>query len=590
MEIKSEISNLASNFLNKNFSIKTDNIEIQNTKKDFVGDITIVLFPYLKIIDQNKSDFGEEFGEYIKKKSSNVHDYNLAGGFLNLTISDNYYTNFINSIDNNLNFGKGEPSNETYIVEFSSPNTNKPLHLGHIRNNLLGYSISKILEANGKKVQKVQIINDRGIHICKSMVAWRQFANGSTPQSLNVKGDKFVGDYYIMFDKIQKEQMNKLIESGMDKNLASDSTDIMKSAKEELTKWENNDIETRKTWKMMNEWVYDGFEKTYSLLGVSFDKNYYESDTYLLGKDIMLEGLKNNVLYKRDDSSVWINLDSDGLDEKLLQRSDGTSVYMTQDLGTAVQRISDHSNVKGMIYTVGNEQDYHFKVLFKILKKLGYDWADNLYHLSYGMVDLPSGKMKSREGTVVDADDLIYDLIDTVKETTESLDKYQSSNELLDYEEYKKIALGALKYYILKVDPKKNILFNPEESIDLTGNTGPFIQYAYVRIKSILKKVNKVSSDINIEYNLNEKEKEVIKIIHEFPTIIKSSYKELSPALIANYLYDLVKSFNSLYQNHNILNSESKDSTSIRLTISSKTADIIESCCDLLGIELPNKM
>ncbi len=589
MEIKSEISNLASNFLNKNFSIKTDNIEIQKTKKDFVGDITIVLFPYLKIIDQDKSDFGEEFGEYIKKKSSNVHDYNLAGGFLNLTISDNYYTNFIKSIDNNLNFGKGEPSNETYIVEFSSPNTNKPLHLGHIRNNLLGYSISKILEANGKKVQKVQIINDRGIHICKSMVAWRQYANGSTPQSLNVKGDKFVGDYYIMFDKIQKEQMNKLIESGMDKNLASDSTDIMKSAKEELTKWENNDIETRKTWKMMNEWVYDGFEKTYSLLGVSFDKNYYESDTYLLGKDIMLEGLKNNVLYKRDDSSVWINLDSDGLDEKLLQRSDGTSVYMTQDLGTAVQRISDHSNVKGMIYTVGNEQDYHFKVLFKILKKLGYDWANNLYHLSYGMVDLPSGKMKSREGTVVDADDLIYDLIDTVKETTESLDKYQSSNELLDYEEYKKIALGALKYYILKVDPKKNILFNPEESIDLTGNTGPFIQYAYVRIKSILKKVNKVS-DINIKYNLNEKEKEVIKIIHEFPTVIKSSYKELSPALIANYLYDLVKSFNSLYQNHNILNSESKDSTSIRLTISSKTADIIESCCDLLGIELPNKM
>ena len=589
MEIKSEISNLASNFLNKNFSIKTDNIEIQKTKKDFVGDITIVLFPYLKIIDQDKSDFGEEFGEYIKKKSSNVHDYNLAGGFLNLTISDNYYINFINSIDNNLNFGKGEPSNETYIVEFSSPNTNKPLHLGHIRNNLLGYSISKILEANGKKVQKVQIINDRGIHICKSMVAWRQYANGSTPQSLNVKGDKFVGDYYIMFDKIQKEQMNKLIESGMDKNLASDSTDIMKSAKEELTKWENNDIETRKTWKMMNEWVYDGFEKTYSLLGVSFDKNYYESDTYLLGKDIMLEGLKNNVLYKRDDSSVWINLDSDGLDEKLLQRSDGTSVYMTQDLGTAVQRISDYSNVKGMIYTVGNEQDYHFKVLFKILKKLGYDWANNLYHLSYGMVDLPSGKMKSREGTVVDADDLIYDLIDTVKETTESLDKYQSSNKLLNYEEYKKIALGALKYYILKVDPKKNILFNPEESIDLTGNTGPFIQYAYVRIKSILKKVNKVS-DINIKYNLNEKEKEVIKIIHEFPTVIKNSYKELSPALIANYLYDLVKSFNSLYQNYNILNSESKDSTSIRLTISSKTADIIESCCDLLGIELPNKM
>ena len=589
MEIKSEISNLASNFLNKNFSIKTDFIEIQNTKKDFVGDITIVLFPYLKNINKDKSDFGKEFGEYIKKNSSNVQDFNIVGGFLNLTISDNYYTSFINSVNDNLNYGKVESSDEIYIVEFSSPNTNKPLHLGHVRNNLLGYSISKILEANGKKVQKVQIINDRGIHICKSMVAWRQFANGSTPQSLNVKGDKFVGDYYIMFDKIQKQQMNKLIESGMDKDLASDNTDIMKSAKEELTKWENNDKETRETWKMMNDWVYDGFKKTYSLLGVSFDKNYYESDTYLLGKDIILEGLKNNVLYKKNDSSVWINLDSDGLDEKLLQRSDGTSVYMTQDLGTAVQRISDHSNVMGMIYTVGNEQDYHFKVLFKILKKLGYDWADNLYHLSYGMVDLPSGKMKSREGTVVDADDLIYDLIDTVKETTESLDKYQSSNELLDYGDYKKIALGALKYYILKVDPKKNILFNPEDSIDLTGNTGPFIQYAYVRIKSILKKVNK-STDINIEYNLNEKEKEVIKIIHEFPTVIKSSYKELSPALIANYLYDLVKSFNSLYQNHHILNSESKDSTSIRLTISSKTADIIKSCCDLLGVELPDKM
>tara|TARA_A100001015_G_scaffold295307_1_gene374135 strand:- start:37 stop:1806 length:1770 start_codon:yes stop_codon:yes gene_type:complete len=589
MEIKSEISNLASNFLNKNFSIKADYIEIQNTKKDFVGDITIVLFPYLKNINKDKSDFGKKLGDYIKKKSSNVHDFNIVGGFLNLTISDNYYTNFINSIDDNLDFAKIEPSNDTYIVEFSSPNTNKPLHLGHIRNNLLGYSISKILEANGKTVQKVQIINDRGIHICKSMIAWKQFANGSTPQSLNVKGDKFVGDYYIMFDKIHKEQMDKLIKSGIDKDLASDSTEIMKSAKEELTKWENNDRETRETWKMMNDWVYDGFKKTYSLLGVSFDKNYYESETYLLGKDIMLEGLKNNVLYKRDDSSVWINLDTDGLDEKLLQRSDGTSVYMTQDLGTAVQRISDNSNVKGMIYTVGNEQDYHFKVLFKILKKLGYDWADNLYHLSYGMVDLPSGKMKSREGTVVDADDLIYDLIDTVKETTESLDKYQTSNKLLDYEEYKKIALGALKYYILKVDPKKNILFNPEESIDLTGNTGPFIQYAYVRIKSILKKAKKVS-EINIQYNLNKKEKEVIKIIHEFPSVIKSSYKELSPALIANYLYDLVKSFNSLYQNHHILNSESKDSTIIRLTISSKTARVIEVCCDLLGIELPDKM
>ena len=589
MEIKSEISNLASKFLNKNFSIKADYIEIQNTRKDFEGDITIALFPYLKNINKDKSQFGKEFGDFITKNSINISNFNIAGGFLNLTISHSYYLNFINSIKDNLSFGKAEASDETYIVEFSSPNTNKPLHLGHIRNNLLGYSISKILEANGKKVQKVQIINDRGIHICKSMVAWKQFANGSTPDSDNVKGDKFVGDYYIMFDKVHKEQMKELIDSGTDKDLASENTEIMKSAKEELTKWENNDLETRKIWKMMNNWVYDGFETTYKLLGVSFDKNYYESETYILGKNIMLDGLNKNVFYKREDSSVWINLDDEGLDEKLLLRSDGTSVYMTQDLGTAVQRIADNTNVRGMIYTVGNEQDYHFKVLFKILKKLGYDWTDNLYHLSYGMVDLPSGKMKSREGTVVDADDLIYDLVNTVKQTTESLEKYQSSNEVLNHDEYRKIALGALKYYILKVDPKKNILFNPEESIDLTGNTGPFIQYAYVRIQSILKKVNK-DIDINLDYSLNEKEKEVIKIIHDYPSVINNSYKELSPALLANYLFDLVKSYNSLYQNHHILNSESSDSTSIRLIISIKTSHVIESCCELLGIELPNKM
>ncbi|MFL2633847.1 MAG: arginine--tRNA ligase [Candidatus Marisimplicoccus sp.] len=589
MEIKSEISNLASKFLNKNFSIKADYIEIQNTRKDFEGDITIALFPYLKNINKDKSEFGKEFGDFITKNSTNISNFNIAGGFLNLTISHNYYLNFINSIKDNLSFGKAKASDETYIVEFSSPNTNKPLHLGHIRNNLLGYSISKILEANGKKVQKVQIINDRGIHICKSMVAWKQFANGSTPDSDNIKGDKFVGDYYIMFDKVHKEQMKELIDSGTDKDLASENTEIMKSAKEELTKWENNDLETRKIWKMMNNWVYDGFETTYKLLGVSFDKNYYESETYILGKNIMLDGLNNNVFYKREDSSVWINLDDEGLDEKLLLRSDGTSVYMTQDLGTAVQRIADNTNVRGMIYTVGNEQDYHFKVLFKILKKLGYDWADNLYHLSYGMVDLPSGKMKSREGTVVDADDLIYDLVNTVKQTTESLEKYQSSNEVLNHDEYRKIALGALKYYILKVDPKKNILFNPEESIDLSGNTGPFIQYAYVRIQSILKKVNK-DIDINLDYSLNDKEKEVIKIIHDYPSVINNSYKELSPALLANYLFDLVKSYNSLYQNHHILNSESSDSTSIRLIISIKTSHVIESCCELLGIELPNKM
>ena len=590
MEIKLEISNLTFNFLFKNYDIKVEKIEIQNTKKDFDGDITIVLFPFFKLINKDQvSEIGKILGESLIKNSIYIIDFNIVGGFLNLTVSDAYYLDFIDIIKDDLNFGKVESTNDTYIVEFSSPNTNKPLHLGHIRNNLLGYSISKILEANGKKVQKVQIINDRGIHICKSMVAWKQFAEGATPKSKNTKGDKFVGDYYIMFDKVHKDQMSQLIDSGMDKDVASENTEIMKAAKKELMNWEKNNKETRQVWKMMNDWVYDGFDKTYSLLGVSFDKNYYESETYLLGKNIMEEGLKKGVLYEREDSSVWINLDNEGLDEKLLLRSDGTSVYMTQDLGTAVQRIADNSNVKGMIYTVGNEQDYHFKVLFKILNKLGYDWADNLFHLSYGMVDLPSGKMKSREGTVVDADDLIYDLIDTVKHTTESLDKYKSNNETLDYDEYKKIALGALKYYILKVDPKKNILFNPEESIDLSGNTGPFIQYAYVRIKSILKKVNK---DILIDksYKLNQKEKEVIKTIYEYPSVIIGSYKELSPALIANYLYDLVRNYNSLYQNHHILNSETKESTSVRLIISQKTSHIIESACDLLGIDLPDRM
>jgi arginyl-tRNA synthetase len=590
MEIKSEISNLTSNFLLKNYDIKVEKIEIQNTKKDFDGDITIVLFPFFKLINKDQvSVIGKLLGEHLIKDSIYLIDFNIVGGFLNLTVSDAYYLDFIDIIKDDLSFGKVENTNDTYIVEFSSPNTNKPLHLGHIRNNLLGYSISKILEANGKKVQKVQIINDRGIHICKSMVAWKQFAEGATPESENTKGDKFVGDYYIMFDKVHKDQMSQLIDSGMDKDVASENTEIMKAAKKELMNWEKNNKETRQVWKMMNDWVYDGFDKTYSLLGVSFDKNYYESETYLLGKNIMEEGLKKGVLYEREDSSVWINLDKEGLDEKLLLRSDGTSVYMTQDLGTAVQRIADNSNVKGMIYTVGNEQDYHFKVLFKILNKLGYDWADNLFHLSYGMVDLPSGKMKSREGTVVDADDLIYDLIDTVKHTTESLDKYKSNNETLDFDEYKKIALGALKYYILKVDPKKNILFNPEESIDLSGNTGPFIQYAYVRIQSILKKVNK-HIQIDKSYQLNEKEKEVIKTIYEYPSVIIGSYNELSPALIANYLYDLVRNYNSLYQNHHILNSETKESTSVRLIISQKTSHIIESACDLLGIDLPDRM
>jgi len=590
MDIKSDISSLVKVFLEKKFNLKTNEIEIQNTKKDFDGDLTIVLFPFYKDLKKDQiSSLGKDLGDNLLSNSVNINSFNLVGGFLNLNISDKYYLNFIESIKYDIDFGKLKKQNETFIVEFSSPNTNKPLHLGHIRNNLLGYSISKILEANGKNVKKVQIINDRGIHICKSMIAWKQFGEGKTPKSEKIKGDKFVGDYYVLFDKIHNEQKKELLKSGVDKDKVEESTQIMQDAKNELKNWEKNDQETLKIWNMMNQWVYDGFESTYRLLGVSFDKNYYESQTYLLGKDIIKEGLNKKVFHKKDDSSIWINLDDEGLDEKLLLRSDGTSVYMTQDLGTAVQRISDNENVKGMIYTVGNEQDYHFKVLFKILNKLGYDWATSLYHLSYGMVDLPSGKMKSREGTVVDADDLIYELIQNVKETTESLDKFKLKNDALSHDDYKSIALGALKYYILKVDPKKNILFNPDESIDLNGNTGPFIQYAYVRIQSILKKYNSEIS-INKEYSLNNKEKEVLKIIHDLPEVIKNSYKELSPALIANYLYDLVKTYNSLYQNFNILNSESKDSTSVRLLISLKTRDVISTCLDLLGIDLPNKM
>ena len=590
MDIKSDISILVSSFLEKNFNLITDDIEIQNTKKEFTGDLTVVLFPFYKLIEKNQiPSFAKDLGGSLVSKSEKIDSFNIVGGFLNLIVSDKFYLDFINSIKDDINYGKSKAVEETFIIEFSSPNTNKPLHLGHIRNNLLGYSVSKILEANGKNVKKVQIINDRGIHICKSMVAWKQYGEGKTPESENIKGDKFVGEYYILFNKIHNEQKKQLIDSGEDKDKAEENTQIMLDAKHELKNWEKNDKETLKVWKMMNEWVYEGFESTYNLLGVSFDKNYYESQTYLLGKDIIKDGLNNNIFYKKDDSSVWIDLDDEGLDKKLLLRSDGTSVYMTQDLGTAVQRISDNENVKGMIYTVGNEQDYHFNVLFKILKKLGYDWASYLSNLSYGMVDLPSGKMKSREGTVVDADDLIFELIENVKETTENLDKFKSNKDALDYEDYKSIALGALKYYILKVDPKKNILFNPNESIDLNGNTGPFIQYAYVRIQSIIKKYNNEIL-INNSYSLNEKEKEVIKIIYDLPVVVKNSSNELSPALIANYLYDLVKSYNSLYQNFNILNSESKESTSVRLLISLKTRDIIKLCSELLGIDLPNKM
>ena len=593
MDYKKELYKIVKDFLLKKYKISEPSIEFIPTKKDFKGDITIVLFNIIKLISKkDRSNLGQNIGSEIVKKLDIIDEFNLVQGFLNLSISDTFYIDFLQSAINNDSFFNIQPTkgSNTFIVEYSSPNTNKPLHLGHIRNNLLGYSISRILEANGKKVIKTQIINDRGIHICKSIVAWKLYGKDSTPESSGLKGDKLVGNYYVLFEKKHKEEVDELIKKGVDKEEAINQSNLMKLAKETLKKWENGDEEVRKIWKMMNSWVYEGFKQTYNKLGVSFDKNYYESDTYLLGKEIVKYGLEKKVFYKKEDSSVWVDLTDDGLDEKLLLRSDGTSVYMTQDLGTAKQRIEDFPEIGGMVYTVGNEQDYHFQVLFNILKKIGYDWANNLFHLSYGMVDLPTGKMKSREGKVIDADDLILQLIDSVKETSQNLGKFQNQNNRITKDNYRKIALGALKYFILKVDPKKRILFNPKESIDLSGNTGPFIQYTYARIQSILNKVEQVETNNFSEYKLNEKEKETIKCIKKYKDIIKVAEDELSPAIICNYLYDLVKTFNSLYQNHNILNAETPQSTSIRLQISLLTSKVIVNITDLLGIELPDKM
>ena len=593
MDYKDDLYHIVKDFLARKYELSDPTIEFIETKKDFEGDITIVLFNIIKLInDEDKESLAESIGDELVTKSNIVDGFNLVQGFLNLVIADTFYIDSLHFALTNESFFeiKSKDDIDTFMVEYSSPNTNKPLHLGHIRNNLLGYSISKILEANGKKVIKTQIINDRGIHICKSIVAWKLYGENSTPVSTGLKGDEFVGNYYVLFEKKHKEEVEELISNGINKEEAANQSNIMKLAKETLKNWENGDKEVRDIWKMMNDWVYVGFEETYNTLGVSFDKNYYESETYLLGKEIVNYGLENNVFYEKEDSSIWVDLTDDGLDEKLLLRSDGTSVYMTQDLGTAKQRIDDFPEIEGMVYTVGNEQDYHFQVLFKILKRLGYKWANNLFHLSYGMVDLPTGKMKSREGKVIDADDLVLQLIESVKETSHNLGKFQNDDNAITEDTYRKIALGALKYFILKVDPKKRILFNPEESIDLSGNTGPFIQYTYVRIHSILNKLEKVENSKIIKYKLNEKEKETIKCINRYNDIIKNAKEELSPAIICNYLYDLVKTFNSLYQNHNILSAETPDSIVIRTQISFLTAKVISKTTDLLGIELPDKM
>ncbi len=566
-------------------------VEFQATRKEFEGDITVVVFPMLRYKKGNPVQIGNDLGNYIVENVQEVTRFNVVKGFLNLVIDDALYLNSFDAIYNNATFGFVNPSeNDAVLVEYSSPNTNKPLHLGHVRNNLLGYSVAEILKASGKKVYKTQIINDRGIHICKSMLAWQKYGNGETPTSTGLKGDKLVGNYYVKFDQEYKKEISQLISEGKSEEDAKKQAPLLLEAQEMLQKWEAGDKEVVALWKTMNAWVYEGFDITYKNLGVDFDSYYYESNTYILGKDNIEEGLKNGVFFKKEDGSVWIDLTEDGLDEKIVLRSDGTAVYMTQDIGTAVQRSKDYPDVNGMVYTVGNEQEYHFKVLFLILQKLGYSWADQLYHLSYGMVDLPSGKMKSREGTVVDADELMVEMTDTARSLSQELGKLEGYSEEEKESLYKTIGLGALKYYILKVDPRKRILFDPKESVDFQGNTGPFIQYTYARIQSILRKATFDFSKKITDLELHPKEKELIKIIENYPEIIQQAAANHSPAIIANYTYDLVKEFNSFYQNVSILGEEDQDKKIIRVQLSKKVSDIIKSAFSLLGIAVPERM
>jgi len=574
------------------FDLAIEKIEFQATRKDFEGDITMVVFPLVKALKGNPVEIGNQIGNYLVANVNEVAKFNVVGGFLNIVISDVFYVAFFNAIKNNETFGFIAPKegDRAVMVEYSSPNTNKPLHLGHIRNNLLGYSVAEIIKASGKKVYKTQIINDRGIHICKSMLAWQKFGNGQTPESTGLKGDKLVGNFYVEFDKQYKKEISELIAQGKTEDEAKKLAPSILEAQQMLLDWENGKPEVIALWKTMNQWVYDGFEQTYKNLGVNFDSYYYESNTYLLGKEVVQFGLEKGIFEKDPDGSVWIDLTADGLDRKIVLRSDGTAVYMTQDIGTAIQRVKDFPDVGGMVYTVGNEQDYHFKVLFLILKKLGFDWADSLYHLSYGMVELPSGKMKSREGTVVDADDLMAEMTTTAQTISEDLGKLDGYSDAEKAILFKTIGLGALKYYMLKVDPKKQMMFNPEESVDFAGNTGPFIQYTYARIQSILRKADFDTSISISGLELHEKEKELIKQVQLFPEVIQNAAESHSPALIANYTYDLVKEFNSFYQQVSILGEEHHDKKVFRVQLSKSVGNTIKNAFQLLGIEVPERM
>jgi len=582
-----------SRYFEETHQVTISDFEFQSTRKEFLGDLTLVVFPLLRQVKARPEIVAEEIGNYLVSNLSIVEGFNVVKGFLNLVLSDLFYINQFSELYKISEYGHTSvtDSSPTVMVEFSSPNTNKPLHLGHIRNNVLGYSVAKILEANGKRVIKTQIINDRGIHICKSMVAWEKFGNQETPESSGLKGDQLVGKYYVKFDKEYKKEVASLVADGQSDEEAKLNAPLLLEAQEMLRKWEANDTTVVDLWETMNQWVYKGFEVSYKNLGVSFDSYYYESDTYLLGKDIIKKGLSNQIFYKKEDGSVWVDLTEEGLDEKLLLRADGTSVYMTQDLGTAQKRLEDVPALKGMVYTVGNEQDYHFKVLFLILKKLGFDWANSLYHLSYGMVDLPSGKMKSREGTVVDADDLIKDMVEQARTISEAVGKLDSLDDMEKDSLFETIALGALKYYILKVDPKKRILFDPEASIDFNGNTGPFIQYTHARIKTLIQRADFQNiGNFDTLSILDQKEREVIKQLGNYPEVVTLAGAQYSPALIANYIYDLVKSYNTFYQNVSVLGSDNLVQKNFRIALSQKVAEVIYNGCGLLGINVPNRM
>ena len=585
------IENKAKEFIQAEYNVALETIDLVPTKKEFEGDITLVAFSMLRSVKANPQELCNQLGTALCSSIEDLTSFNVVKGFLNLSISDNYLLGEFKTLFEAPNFGSHPSTGRTIMVEYSSPNTNKPLHLGHIRNNVLGYSVAQILKAAGNEVIKTQIINDRGIHICKSMVAWQRFGDNETPETSGLKGDHLVGKYYVVFDQKYREEQEILIEKGMSKEEAATEAPIFKEAQELLRLWESGDQKVIRLWEMMNGWVYKGFNQTYKDLGVDFDHLYYESDTYLLGRDIIEEGLEKSVFFKKEDGSVWADLTDEGLDEKLVLRRDGTAVYMTQDLGTAVQRVKDHPSIDGMVYTVGNEQDYHFKVLFLLLKRLGYHWADHLFHLSYGMVDLPTGKMKSREGKVVDADDLMQEMAETAEKISSELGKLDGFTEEEKSELYHKIGLGALKYFILKVDPKKRILFDPEASVDFQGNTGPFIQYTHARIQSILRKVESSDFKLTIEsIQLHEKERELMLLLMNYPSVVRSAAEAYSPALVANYIYDLVKSFNSFYQQVTILAEEDLDKRNLRLQLCSKIAEVIAHGSALLGIEVPDRM